>query len=54
MANPRRTIATLRWHPDDVIDIYASLLRPGEEYQTIELPTTPAWKIGLSRAPITS
>ncbi len=47
MANPRRTIATLRWHPDDVVDIYASLLRPGEDYKTIELPTTPSWKIGL-------
>jgi glycine cleavage system aminomethyltransferase T len=47
MANPRRTVATLRWNPDDVIDIYASLLRPGEQYKTIELPTTPSWQFGL-------
>lgn len=26
---------------DDVIDIYASLLQPGEEYKTIDLPTSP-------------
>jgi vanillate/3-O-methylgallate O-demethylase len=46
-ANPRRTVATLRWNPDDVIDIYASLLRPGAEYKSIELPTTPSWHGGL-------
>ena len=38
VANPRRTVATLRWNPDDVVDIYASLLQPGEEYKTIDLP----------------
>jgi glycine cleavage system aminomethyltransferase T len=36
--NPKRTIVTLRWNPDDVIDIYASMFKPGEEYKTIELP----------------
>jgi len=39
---PRRTV-TLRWNAEDVIDIYASLFRPGEEYKTMELPTTPTW-----------
>jgi glycine cleavage system aminomethyltransferase T len=29
---------TLRWNPDDVIDIYASMFKLGEEYKTIELP----------------
>jgi len=47
IANPRRTVATLRWNPDDVIDIYASLMRPGEEYKTIDLPTTPSWYGGF-------
>jgi hypothetical protein len=31
-----------------VIDIFASLLRPGEEYKTIDLPTSPTWLEGLS------
>jgi glycine cleavage system aminomethyltransferase T len=48
VANPRRTIVTLRWNPEDIIDIYASLLRPGEEYRTIDLPTSPTWLEGLS------
>jgi glycine cleavage system aminomethyltransferase T len=29
IANPRRTTVTLRWNADDVMDTYASLLRPG-------------------------
>lgn len=41
MANPKRTIVTLRWNPDDVIEIYASLFRPGEEYRTLDLPACP-------------
>jgi len=36
--NLKRTIMTLRWNPDDVMDTYSSLLKPGEEYKTIELP----------------
>lgn len=39
--NPRRTIVTLVWNTEDVIDIYASLFRPGEEYKTLDLPTAP-------------
>jgi glycine cleavage system aminomethyltransferase T len=27
VANPRRTIVTLVWHPDDVVDVFASLFR---------------------------
>jgi glycine cleavage system aminomethyltransferase T len=41
VSDPKRTIVTLRWNPEDVIDIYASLLRPGEEYKTLDLPTHP-------------
>lgn len=42
LASPRRTVVTLEWHPDDVLDIYASLLRPGEEYKYLEIPGSPA------------
>jgi len=41
VAHPKRTVVTLRWNPEDVIDIYASLLRPGDEYKTIDLPYAP-------------
>jgi glycine cleavage system aminomethyltransferase T len=41
VASPQRTVVTLRWHPEDVIDIYASLLRPGEEFKTLDLPYAP-------------
>ena len=30
IASPKRTTVTLRWNSDDVMDSYASLLRPGE------------------------
>ena len=43
IADPKRTTVTLRWNPEDVTDIYASLLRPGEEYRTIDLPYSPYW-----------
>jgi glycine cleavage system aminomethyltransferase T len=39
MADPKRTIVTLRWNPEDVIDTYASLFRHGDEYKTFDLPT---------------
>jgi vanillate/3-O-methylgallate O-demethylase len=48
VADPRRTIATLRWNPEDVVDIYASLLQPGEEYKSIDLPTSPPWTEGMN------
>ena len=46
-AHPRRTTVTLRWNAEDVLDIYASLLRPGAEYKTIDLPTSPTWLEGF-------
>jgi glycine cleavage system aminomethyltransferase T len=47
-ANPRRRVVTLAWNAEDVVDIYASLLKPGEEYKTIDLPTSPPWTEGMS------
>lgn len=41
IANPKRTTVTLRWNPDDVMDTYASLLRPGDPYKPIDLPYAP-------------
>jgi glycine cleavage system aminomethyltransferase T len=41
IADPKRTTVTLRWSRDDVMDIYASLLRPGEAYKPIDLPYAP-------------
>ena len=41
MAAPKRTLVTLRWNPEDVIDIYRSLFQPGEEYRTLDLPSCP-------------
>jgi glycine cleavage system aminomethyltransferase T len=38
---PKRTIVTLEWNSEDVMDIYASYFRPGEEYKCIEFPVTP-------------
>jgi len=38
MANPKRTIRTLVWNSEDVIDVYASLFREGEHYDYIEIP----------------
>jgi len=40
-ANPKRKTVTLRWNPEDVLDVFASHYRPGEEYQYIEFPSSP-------------
>lgn len=42
LAAPRRTVVTLEWHPDDILDVQASLLREGEHYKQFEMPVTPA------------
>jgi glycine cleavage system aminomethyltransferase T len=39
--NPTRTIVTLRWNPEDVVDIFASLFQPGEPFKTFDLPYAP-------------
>ncbi|MBV7379948.1 hypothetical protein [Maritimibacter dapengensis] len=39
--NPRRRTVTLRWNHDDVLDLYASLVREPEPYKTIDFPYAP-------------
>lgn len=39
VAHPKRTMVTLVWNSDDVVDVYASLFRPGEPYHYMEIPT---------------
>jgi vanillate/3-O-methylgallate O-demethylase len=41
MSSPRRTTVTLRWSTEDVLDTYASLLRPGTPYKPIDFPYAP-------------
>ncbi len=38
VANPKRTIRTLVWNAEDVIDVYASLFRQGRPYPFMDLP----------------
>jgi glycine cleavage system aminomethyltransferase T len=37
-ANPRRTMVTLVWNPEDVLDVVASKFQPGEPYAGIDRP----------------
>ncbi len=41
MAAPKRTIVTLEWNNEDVLDTFASHFREGEEYKMFEFPVTP-------------
>jgi glycine cleavage system aminomethyltransferase T len=38
VANPRRTMVTLIWNAEDIIDVYASKFRPGEPYASMDNP----------------
>ncbi len=38
VAHPMRTMVTLVWNADDVIDVYASLFRQGKPYHYMEIP----------------
>ncbi len=40
-AQPRRRTVTLRWSPDDVLDVVASYFRQGDPYSFIEFPVAP-------------
>lgn len=41
LTNPRRTTVTLRWNAEDVLDVWASLLKPGEAYPPLTIPSPP-------------
>jgi len=41
LRDPQRTIVTLEWNSEDVLDVQASYLRPGKEYKHLEFPVTP-------------
>jgi vanillate/3-O-methylgallate O-demethylase len=41
MASPKRTTVILRWNAEDVVDIFASLLRKGPAYKPIDFPYAP-------------
>lgn len=36
--NPPRTWVSLEWNEEDILDVYASLLRPGPHYDYMDLP----------------
>jgi vanillate/3-O-methylgallate O-demethylase len=38
LKDPQRTICTLVWNADDVVEVYASLFRAGEPYHYMEIP----------------
>jgi vanillate/3-O-methylgallate O-demethylase len=38
VANPKRRMVTLIWNSEDVIDVYASLFRPGRPYDFMDIP----------------
>ena len=38
VAHPKRTMRTLVWNADDVVDVYASLFRQGKPYHYMEIP----------------
>lgn len=40
-ADPKRKTVILRWHPEDVLDTFASHFQPGEEYKYIDFPCAP-------------
>jgi len=41
LANPKRTTITLRWNPEDVMDVWSSLLKPGESLPLLSMPVAP-------------
>lgn len=49
-ADPKRTSVTLVWNSDDVMDVYASLFRKGEElYDFMDLPKSPRGQMRVDK-----
>lgn len=47
-ADPKRTVVTLEWHADDVLDVYASYLRDGPEHPFMDFTANPIWnRVGM-------
>jgi glycine cleavage system aminomethyltransferase T len=44
LANPKRTTITLRWNAQDVLDVWATLLKPGEVLPVLSMPVAPPRK----------
>jgi vanillate/3-O-methylgallate O-demethylase len=45
VAHPTRTSVTLVWNPDDVLDVFASLLRKIDIYDFMDLPRSQKWQM---------
>ncbi len=45
-ADPKRTVVTLEWNTEDVVDIYASQFRDEEPYKYMEMPSAPQQPAG--------
>ncbi|OHV74330.1 aminomethyltransferase family protein [Pseudofrankia sp. BMG5.36] len=48
VASPRRTMVTLIWNPEDILDIYRSQYEPGEHYLPMDDPISLTQKGGRS------
>lgn len=44
----QRQIVTLRWNEEDILDVYASQFREGEEFQFMDFPANPVWQQSIS------
>lgn len=42
--NPRRKIVTLEWSKDDILEVYASQFREGEDAQFMDFAANPVWQ----------
>ena len=51
-ANPRRSIVTLEWQKEDVLDIYASYFDEGEPYAFLDWPTQQRWVAWFDRVEV--
>ena len=43
VAHPKRTVVTLEFNSEDMIDVYASLFRDGEPYDFMDIPHSEKW-----------
>lgn len=49
MSNLKKTTVTLRWNHDDILDVFASLMRQGDPYKSFDFPFSPqVWPMAHS------